>query len=673
VINEAAVWAIVGLPLLGGLVIIAGLRPWTRSLWRLSGSVSIAAMGAAFALSLWALNSVHGHHGEAVGFAPHSWFTVGGNAAGGAFELTIGVLLDPLSAIMAVVVTGVSMLVQIYSLGYMRKKIGTEGGEFGDYPRYFAYMSFFTAAMLGLILAYNLIQTFVFWELVGLFSYLLIGFWFHRPAAAAAAKKAFIVTRIGDFGFMLALMLLFSYRAEFVAQGLNPFEIPDIQIAAPLLSAGLVTWAALGLFAAAVGKSAQFPLNTWLPDAMEGPTPVSSLIHAATMVAAGVFLVARVFPLFEASSSVMNTVALTGGVTAVLAAAMGLASNDIKRVLAFSTVSQLGYMFIALGVGAPGVALFHLFNHAFFKCLLFLSAGSVHHSVRTFDMRYMGGLRKWMPMTYGLTVISGLSLAGVFPFAGFWSKDEVLAAAWGVEQSAPGSSAVGQMVFWLAVIAAGMTAFYVFRLVIITFHGEFRGGIDSVPMQDRIPDESDDHVHKGESPLSMLGPMLVLGVLAVISGAAFNSVTDLGPIPAHWFAHLFNEESPVLVGWIAALSMTMALGGIALAVAIYGLNLLDLSRMPKPWHTLNRLLGQRYYMDYLYEIIFVRQVLYRGVFQASDWVDRKIVDGTADFVGWTGRNAGKWVAHLQTGQVQAYGAGVSVGVVLLLWAYLVRS
>ena len=670
-ISEAAVWAIVGLPLIAGFVIVLGLRPWTRSLWRTSGYLSIAAIGSAFGLSIWALDSVGGHHGEAIGFDPHSWFAVGGNGSG-AFELTVGVLVDPLSVVMAVIVTGVSLLVQVYSLGYMRKDM--EEGQFEDYPRYFAYMSFFTAAMLGLVLAYNLVQAFVFWELVGLFSYLLIGFWFHRPAAAAAAKKAFIVTRIGDFGFMLALMWLFSHRSEFLAKGLNPFEIPDIHDAAPLLSASLVTWAALGLLAGAVGKSAQFPLNTWLPDAMEGPTPVSALIHAATMVAAGVFLVARVFPLFEASSLVMNIVALTGGVTAVLAAAMGLASNDIKRVLAFSTVSQLGYMFVALGVGAPVVALFHLFNHAFFKCLLFLSAGSVHHSVHTFDMRFMGGVRTWMPVTYGLTIIAGLSLAGVFPFAGFWSKDEVLAAAWHAGEVSTGSvGVVGQTTFWLALAAAGMTAVYVFRLIIMTFHGEFRGGIDAVPMADRIPDEAHAHVHKGESPVFMVGPMLILGVMAVISGAAFNSLTDLGPVPAHWFAHFFGVESPELVLWIAGLSMALALGGIALAVAIYGMKLIDLSLLPRPWLALNRLVEQRYYMDFLYETLVVRRVLLHGLFLASDWFDRKVVDGAVDLVGWTGRNAGKFMVQFQTGQVQIYGVGVSLGVILLLWAYLVRN
>lgn len=669
-INEVAVWGIIGLPLLGGLVVIAGLRPWRASLWQLSGVVSIAAMAGAFVLSLWALDSVRGLHGDPLGFAAHPWFAVGGVAG---FEMTVGVLLDPLAAIMAVVVTGVSLLVQIYSLGYMRKEAGDEGGAYVDYPRYFVYMSLFSAAMLGLVLSINLVQTFLFWELVGLFSYLLIGFWFHRPAAAAAAKKAFIITRIGDFGFMLALMWLFSHRAEFLDRGLNPFEIPDINLAAPLLSASLVTWAAVGLFTGAMGKSAQFPLHTWLPDAMEGPTPVSSLIHAATMVAAGVFLVARVFPLFEASSAVLNTVALVGGITALTAAALGLAATDIKRVLAFSTVSQLGYMFIALGVGAPGVALFHLFNHAFFKCLLFLSAGSVHHSVGTFDMRYMGGLRAWMPVTYGLTVIAGLSLAGIFPFSGFWSKDEVLTAAWTMDPAASGSSAMGQIVFWLALVAAGLTAFYIFRLIIMTFHGEFRGGIDAVPQDERIPGEADAHVHKAESPVSMIAPMLILGMFSIASGALFNGVTDLGPIPAHWFVHFLNEDGPGVVAWIAVASMVLAVGGVLVAIAIYGMHLVALDRMPTVWQRANRVLDQRYYMDYLYETLIVRRALFRGIFMASDWVDRKVVDGAVDFIGWTGRNTGKFVGQLQTGQVQVYGVGVSAGAIILLWAFLVRS
>ena len=288
-------------------------------------------------------------------------------------------------------------MVQVYSLGYMRGDPG--------YSRYFAIMSLFTASMIGLVISSNIVQLYVFWELVGVCSYLLIGFWFHRPAAVAAAKKAFLVTRIGDFGFLLAILYLFLNRGAFQAQSLDPLAIKDIYQAIPLVQDGTLaalggmglTWLALGIFAGAMGKSAQFPLHVWLPDAMEGPTPVSALIHAATMVAAGVFLVARFFPVFDASSDAMQTVALVGAFTAIFAATMGLATNDIKRVLAYSTVSQLGFMIAALGIGAYGAAIFHLFNHAFFKALLFMGAGSVNHATGTFDMRYMGGLRKAMP------------------------------------------------------------------------------------------------------------------------------------------------------------------------------------------------------------------------------------------------------------------------------------
>ena len=666
-ISEAAAWLIIGLPLFAGLFIAGVIRPWLRSLWPIAGVIGAAGVGGAFVLSLLAVNSTM--DGNA-GFASHGWFLVGEAGTSAAFEMTVGVLLDPLSAIMAAVVSGVSMLVQIYSLGYMRKEAEAEGGQWTDYPRYFAYMSLFTASMLGLVLAYNLVQMFVFWELVGLFSYLLIGFWSHRPAAAAAAKKAFIVTRIGDFGFLLGILYLFFNRGELAALGLNPFEIPAILEAAPMLSAGVATWVALGLFAGAVGKSAQFPLHTWLPDAMEGPTPVSSLIHAATMVAAGVFLVARLFGLFEESATAMNTVALIGGFTAVFAASMGLAANDIKRVLAFSTVSQLGYMFLALGVGAPGVAMFHLFNHAFFKCLLFLGAGSVHHSAHTFDMRFMGGIRKWMPITYVTTLIGGLSLAGVFPLAGFWSKDEVLGAAFSADHAA--SDGVSQTVFWLALAAAFMTAFYVFRLIIMTFHGDFRGGIDSVPHEERIPDEAHHHVRRHESPWTMTAPMVVLAVFAVGSGFAANSLIDLGPIPAHWFSHFLHEDAADFDIVIAAASTAFALGGIGLAVLVYGTRTVSFDGLGRTWRFGQRMLVERFYMDRLYEDLIVRRVLYRGLFLASDWLDRHIVDGAVDLLGWLGRNSGRAVAQLQTGQVQAYGVGVSMGVVVILMFYLLQ-
>ena len=294
-------------------------------------------------------------------------------------------------------------------------------------------MALFTASMLGLTLASNIVQLYFFWELVGISSYLLIGFWHDRPAAAAAAKKAFIITRIGDVGFLIAIIYLFVQGDEFAAAGMNSLHIPHILEAAAVSGIGFGVYSlplvALGIFAGAAGKSGQFPLHTWLPDAMEGPTPVSALIHAATMVAAGVFLVARFYPLFEASREVMTVVALVGAFTAFMAATMGLVMNDIKRVMAYSTISQLGYMMAALGVGAFPAALFHLFTHAFFKALLFLGAGSVNHAAGTFNMRYMGGLARQMPWTYAATLVGALSLVGVVPFAGFWSKDEIIAGA----------------------------------------------------------------------------------------------------------------------------------------------------------------------------------------------------------------------------------------------------
>ena len=659
-INEQAVWAIVLLPLAAFVFIALVLRPMAGPSTRWAGYITIAAIGAAFALSIWALRSVLGEGGEAIGFAAHSWFSVGNPGMGLGFEMTVGILLDPLTAIMLVVVTGVSLMVQIYSQGYMR----------GDrsYARYFAYMALFTTSMLGIVTARNLIQLFVFWELVGLSSYLLIGFWHERPAAAAAAKKAFIVTRVGDFGFLLALLYLFTQAPGFAVLGLNPFEIPDVILAAPLIGGGVITWIALGFFAGAVGKSAQFPLHTWLPDAMEGPTPVSSLIHAATMVAAGVFLVARMFPLFEMSPAALNTVAMVGGFTAVFAATMALVANDIKRVLAYSTISQLGYMFIALGVGLPVVAMFHLFTHAFFKCLLFLGSGSVHHGVKTFDMRYMGGLRKVMPLTYVVMLIGALSLAGVFPLAGFWSKDEVLAGAWGGAHA--GSQGVGKLVFWLGLTAAAMTAFYAFRLIYMTFHGEFRGGIEAVPEGEKLPHEKGERVHLAESPWVMMLPMLALAGAAAAIGYLANATTDLGAIPAHWFSRMFNEEGEGVHLGVALASTGAAIAGIGLATLMYQTHAISPGRLTAALRPLHRLLVQRYYLDHLYEGLLVRRVAYRGIFAFADWFDRRIVDGTADLTGWFGRNSGKALAQLQTGQVQVYGIGISVGAGIILLAYM---
>ena len=667
-ITEGAVWGIIALPLGAALFLGTVLRLSRPSVWRLSGAVAVLSIGGSFLLSLWALASAVTSRG-AVGFEPHDWLVLGVPATGAGFGLQVGILLDPLSAVMAVLVSGVSLLVQVYSIGYMVGDGRTVRERFGDYPRYFAYMSLFTAAMLGLVLSRNLIQLYAFWEMVGLSSYLLIGFWHHRPAASAAAKKAFVVTRIGDVGFLLAMLYLFLHRSTFVAEGMNPFDIPSLNEAATmaLLPAAVAMWLSLGLLAGAAGKSAQFPLHTWLPDAMEGPTPVSSLIHAATMVAAGVFLVARVFPLFEASTAALNTVALIGGSTAVLAASMGLVANDIKRVLAYSTISQLGLMMIALGVGEPAVAVFHLLTHAFFKCLLFLGAGSVHHATGTFDLRYMGGLRAVMPLTYGAMVLAALSLGGFFPLAGFWSKDEILAVAWAGEHA--GSPLVARSVFALGLAASFMTAFYMFRVIHLTFHGSFRGGAEAEHEQQV---RNTPKVHLRESPWVMVAPMLVLTSLSVASGYALNGVAATSAIPAHWLPRLLGDQGTTFNLGVAVVSSLLALGGVALAAFMLRSTALPVTDGRSWRRRLHVLLAQRYYLDWIYEELVARRLLQRGLFRATDWLDVRVVDGTVDLLAWAGRNAGRAAGQLQTGQVQAYGVGIALGAIILLVVYLAQ-
>src|SRR4030042_1425128 len=443
-------WLIFLLPFLSLIIISFVLRPFLNKRPKLSGYVTIGAIGISCILSFWVLTAVLAAPGHKLDIPDIQWMVVGD------LTVQVGLLVDSLTAVMLVVVSFVSLMIQIYSQGYMKGDPG--------YHRYFAFMSLFTACMLGLVMADNLVFLFLFWEGVGLGSYLLIGFWFPTPSAADAAKKAFIVTRFGDFGFLAAILLLFYNPGTFHIEHLHSLAIAGV------LAGSTLTWAAIGLFSGAVGKSAQFPLHVWLPDAMEGPTPVSALIHAATMVAAGVFLVARFFPLFEHSHAALTTVTVIGGFTAIFAASMGLVMTDIKRVLAYSTISQLGYMMLGLGVGGVAVGIFHLFNHAFFKALLFLGAGSVNHSTGTFDMREMGGLRKAMPWTYITFLIASLSIAGIWPLAGFWSKDEILAY----------SFTNNPILFYLAMITVFMTAFYMFRAVFITFGGEYRGTAASI-------------------------------------------------------------------------------------------------------------------------------------------------------------------------------------------------
>jgi NADH-quinone oxidoreductase subunit L len=626
-IPEGVVWAIFFLPL-GSFALIA-LYLRFRPTW--AGYATIGAIALAFLFSLWVLDSAIDADGVRLAFLPHGWLTFG------PVEINLGLRVDGLTAIMLLVVTGVSLAVQFYSQGYME---GDQG-----YARYFAFMSLFTASMLGVVLADNLIMLYAFWEMVGLCSYLLIGFWFQRPAAAAAAKKAFIVTRLGDLGFLMAILLIFTKAGT--------FDIGEIQEMAVggLLSTGVITVFALGVFAGAVGKSAQFPLHVWLPDAMEGPTPVSALIHAATMVAAGVYLVARLFPIFDASPGAMHTVAAIGGVTAILAASMGVVMTDIKRVLAYSTISQLGYMMLALGVGGYVAAIFHLFNHAFFKALLFLGAGSVNHSTHTFDMRLMGGLRRTMPVTLITFTIAGLSLAGIFPLAGFWSKDEILGHAW-QEQKA---------LFWIAFITVFLTAFYIARVIFLTFGGEYRGGEQPAEAHGEAAHGGEPH----ESPWVMALPLAVLAVLAIASGFANidGGVKHLleGALPEGVVLH----EASFNFG-LATSSTAAALLGLLIAWLFYGLQVLSADSVRRALAPLHTLISNKYYMDHLYERVIVGTLFYRGVSVALDLFDRWVVDGIVNGAAWGTRGAAGGLRRLQSGQVQAYGAVAFVGLLLTL-------
>ena len=691
-VTEATLWAIFLLPLGSFALIALVIRPFLNR-WPILAAIStIGALAASTVLAVITLRSVIVHH--AVVFETWDWLSFGGAT------IQMGLLVDPLTAVMLVVVTSISLLIQVYSVGYMKGDPG--------FARYFAYMSLFTASMLGLTLSSNIVQLYAFWELVGVSSYLLIGFWHERPSAAAAAKKAFIVTRIGDVGFLIAILYLFLRADDFAAAGLNAFHIPDIWQAAQPVAAGAavlggaaLTWMALGIFAGAVGKSGQFPLHAWLPDAMEGPTPVSALIHAATMVAAGVFLVARFFPVFQQSDNAMAVVALVGAFTALMAATMGLVMNDIKRVMAYSTVSQLGYMMAALGLGAYAPAIFHLITHAVFKALLFLGAGSVNHASGTFDMRYMGGLRRYMPATYLLVVIAALSLIGIIPLAGFWSKDEILLAAF--DGNSRFADWINIVTFVGLIVGVAFTAFYTVRMVMLTFYGDFRGGIDQenadlhpaaqvdaghAPAHGDEEDGAGYHggVHLAESPLVMVAPMAVLGVGAVVIGYVINPqwINFLG-VPIHWVTGFVADGLHVATGgeghaklpdfsWpMAGISTAAAVGGALAGLAVYGLRR-DQTREPLrilgPVHTL---LSQRYYVDHLYEGLIVRRSFYRVFAGLTNWLDRRIVDGVVDLFGWFFRNIGSAVARLQTGQVQAYGTAVALGSLLIILGFLLAS
>ena len=634
-------WLIFLLPVFSFIIISLFVRPFVRPESRVAGYITITALTGSLALSLWTLTAVMASPHHEIAAPDISWLAIGN------LNIHLGLIVDSLTAVMLLVVTVVSLMVQIYSQGYMHGDPG--------YHRYYAWMSLFTASMLGVVMSDSLLLIFVFWEGVGLCSYLLIGFWFHRPSAANAAKKAFIVTRFGDFGFLAAILLLFAKTGTFDIAELHGLAVTGV------LAGTTLTWAAIGIFSGAVGKSAQFPLHVWLPDAMEGPTPVSALIHAATMVAAGVFLVARTLPLFIHSIEAVTTVAIIGGVTAIFAASMGLVMTDIKRVIAYSTISQLGYMMLGLGAagigiahggnttleaakGAAAIGIFHLFNHAFFKALLFLGAGSVNHATGTFDMRLMGGLRKVMPWTYATFLVAALSLAGIWPLSGFWSKDEILAISLEHQPA----------LFVLALITVFMTAFYIFRVLFLTFGGEYRGG------------GPEAHGHPHESPPVMVMPMVVLAVLAVVSGL-WNVTGHFSAFMGHGETHSFAEGFfGILTHPLPWLSLIVAGSGILLAYAMYSAKWLSAERIGSIFKPLYTLFLRKYFFDELYENVIVKKVLIGGLFAGLQQIDTYGVDGTVNGVANGAMAGGRAIRQAQTGQLQLYGLFIGIGILAII-------
>ncbi|UCC43096.1 MAG: NADH-quinone oxidoreductase subunit L [Candidatus Zixiibacteriota bacterium] len=565
----------------------------------------------------------------------------------GSLHVDMAFLLDPLSAVMILVVTGVGFLIHVYSVGYMHHDPG--------YGRYFAYLNLFTFSMLTLVLANNFLLMFVGWEGVGLCSYLLIGFWFERKSASDAGKKAFIVNRIGDFGFLIGMFIIFWQVGS-----LNFLTVSENAPHVFAMGGGLITATCLLLFVGAAGKSAQIPLYVWLPDAMEGPTPVSALIHAATMVTAGVYMIARTNALYIMAPDALMVVAIVGAVTAFYAATIGLAQNDIKRVLAYSTVSQLGYMFLACGVAAFTAGIFHLMTHAFFKALLFLGAGSVIHAMSDEqDMRQMGGLKKYLPITFGTMMIATLAISGIPGLSGFFSKDEILWKAF--------SSDHGHWLLWvLAVVTAALTAFYMFRLIYLTFYG-----------RERMSDEVRSHLH--ESPRSMTVPLVVLGVLSVIGG--FVGMPHIFGVANHfeeWMAPVVATHGAIAehalasgpgsaaMEWLLmAVSVVLVVFSIYMAFRVYNRKIETATALRQRFALMHRVLLNKYYVDEIYGAVIVRPVVYGSLFLWK-FVDVIVIDGLVNGIARVGRDASDLLRYSQSGRVRNYAAIFLAGVVILL-------
>jgi len=561
----------------------------------------------------------------------------------GSFKADLSFQFDPLTAVMCFVVTGVGLLIHIYSIGYMAKD--------KSYARFFTLMNLFTFSMLILVMASNLVLMFVGWEGVGFCSYMLIGFWYEKHSAANAGKKAFIVNRIGDAGFLLGIFFIIIHI------GSGEFSAINEAIAGGSITQGIATLIALLLFVGATGKSAQIPLYVWLPDAMEGPTPVSALIHAATMVTAGVYMVARMNALYTLSGTGANVVAIIGAVTAIYAATMALVQNDIKRVLAYSTISQIGYMFIGCGVGAYAAGIFHLYTHAFFKSLLFLAAGSVMHALSgELNMKKMGGLRKYLPITYPVFLIGAIAIAGVPFLSGFFSKDAILTSAY----------AQGQYGIWLlGILGAVLTAFYMFRLIFLTFHGK-----------ERLEPEAKAHLH--ESPKAMTIPLVILAFFSVVAGYIGMPVV-LGK-NVNWFNNFLapvihsghGHEAHLSIGteWLLILiSVVVALTGIFLAYVFYlkkpGIPKKLVSRFP----FLYKLLYNKYYVDEIYNATFVNSAIKGSKFVYKNF-DLKIIDGAVNGSASAAGFFGRILSRLHTGLIKDYALVFLLGAIILI-GYLI--
>ncbi|MFM2432717.1 MAG: hypothetical protein RLZZ511_3931 [Cyanobacteriota bacterium] len=640
-------WLIPVLPLLGAMLVGIGLISFNQATNQLRKPISaflVSLIGTAMVLSLGIFVS------QFQGHAPYTQMIEW--AAAGDFKLAMGYTIDHLTAMMLVVVTTVALLVMIYTDGYMAHD--------PSYVRFYAYLSLFSSSMLGLVLSPNLIQVYVFWELVGMCSYLLIGFWFDRKGAADACQKAFVTNRVGDFGLLLGILGLYWATRSF------DFEIMGTRLQDMVergaIGGGLAALFAILVFLGPVAKSAQFPLHVWLPDAMEGPTPISALIHAATMVAAGVFLVARMFPVFEHIPIAMDTIAWTGAITAFIGATTAITQNDIKKGLAYSTMSQLGYMVMAMGVGGYSAGLFHLVTHAYFKAMLFLGSGSVIHGMEEAvghnpayaqDMRLMGGLRKYMPITATTFLIGTLAICGIPPFAGFWSKDEILHLAY----------EANPLLWLIGFLTAGITAFYMFRMYFSTFEGELRAedkGVLATINQEQarlgVAHHDDHHAgHKPhESPIAMTLPLMVLAIPSMFIGLAGTPFHNYFEEFIHAPGEVFHAEAVNLPEFLLMGGSSVGVGliGISLAIVMYMQKKIDPASIAAKYPALYRWSKNKWYFDELYEKLFVRGS--RQVARQVLEVDSKVVDGVVNLTGLATLLTGEGLKYLENGRAQFY-------------------